>query len=134
MSDTPTQAAALPPLPKPPLRFVVGLSPTGRPLDYSAEDMRAYARRAIAQQAQELDALRAALRWNDVRTDGPPPCDGEAVFDGINSAGYPAAFNAYDASDGDCYMETAESNAHVMGDLRYWRRHVGPTTEGEANV
>ena len=38
----------LPPLPHPRLRFEVAISPTGDRLDYSAKDMRAYAREALA--------------------------------------------------------------------------------------
>ncbi|URI08792.1 hypothetical protein MW290_24760 [Aquincola tertiaricarbonis] len=87
---------------------------------------------ALAHQAQELDALRAELRWNDVRTDGFPPCDGTTVFDGINSNGHPGVFNV--CSGGDCQMITAESYELVMGGLRYWRRRVGPAIEGEGNV
>lgn len=40
----------LPPLPHPRLRFEVAISPTGDRLDYSAKDMRAYARAALAAQ------------------------------------------------------------------------------------
>lgn len=128
MTDTTTQAA-LPDLPDPPLRFGINISATGQRLDYSAEDMRAYATQYAASLTAERDELRAQLQWHDVRTDGPPPCDGEVVFIGINSAGYVGAFNEH--SGGGCYMETAEGTEHVMGDVSYWRRHTGPAKEGD---
>lgn len=43
----------LPPLPTPPHRFAVELTPTGKRLDYTADDMHAYARAALAQRQGE---------------------------------------------------------------------------------
>ena len=57
----------LPPLPQPKLRFDILMSPTGERLDYSADDMRAYAQQAasaavLQERARaEQDAMR--YRW-----------------------------------------------------------------------
>lgn len=45
---------ALPELPEPKLRFEVAISKTGQRLDYSAEDMRAF---ALAERAAERERL-----------------------------------------------------------------------------
>lgn len=57
----------LPPLPHPRLRFEVAISPTGDRLDYSAKDMRAYARAALAArpaaQAEPVAHISNVARW-----------------------------------------------------------------------
>jgi len=61
------------------------------------------------------------LRWRSVAEDGLPPCDGETVFIGVNSAGFAACFNAMNP-DGVCLMGGPESCTAQMSELRYWRR------------
>jgi len=61
----------------------------------------------------------AAPAWKDVRVDGLPPCDGQTVYVGENSAGYMGCFNM--ADDHGCWMETPEDDSMIMSDLRYWR-------------
>jgi hypothetical protein len=72
--------------------------------------------------------------WKTVERDGLPPCNGETVFIGINSAGFAACFNKMN-HDGCCLMGSAEANTAQMSCLRDWRvldrpAAPGATTEG----
>jgi hypothetical protein len=53
----------LPPLPPRPQRFAVEIGPTGQLLDYSAQDMRAYARAALAQPLVAEHATSEPVGW-----------------------------------------------------------------------
>lgn len=64
--------------------------------------------------------------WRTVDRDGLPPLDGEAVFIGVNTAGFAACFNMM-TPDGACLMGTAESCTCVMSCLRWWRVLDRPT-------
>jgi hypothetical protein len=59
------------------------------------------------------------MTWKNVKTDGFPPCDGETVFVGINTAGYAGCFNSMQFIN--CLYETAEDCVSVMSDLLWWK-------------
>jgi hypothetical protein len=58
------------------------------------------------------------MKWQHVDIDGQPPCNGETVYVGINSAGYACCFN--EMRHGVCVMVSAESYDPHMSELRYW--------------
>lgn len=77
-------------------------------------------------------------QWKTVERDGPPTCDGEAVFVGFNSVGYSGCFNYVDRG-GNCWMLSPEQNVCVMGDLRHWQQldcplHRSPCAITEARA
>lgn len=49
-----------------------------------------------------------------------PPCDGETIFVGINTAGFCGCFNNYDVALDVCLYETAEECITVMSCLKWW--------------
>ena len=61
------------------------------------------------------------MNWKRVSVDGPPPCDGETVFVGVNSAGYCGCFNAVTEPHNRCWYETAESGDCIMSELEWWK-------------
>lgn len=58
--------------------------------------------------------------WHSVELDGLPPCDGETVFVGINTAGFAACFNEV-AHDRVCSMQGPEICTVQMSGLNWWR-------------
>jgi Lar family restriction alleviation protein len=83
--------------------------------------------------AAPLPAAQPEAGWRNVEQDGMPPCDGETVFIGINSAGYPGCFNAMESTSvggNTCFMDTAEDRHPVMSELRWWRALVRPGEAG----
>jgi hypothetical protein len=83
--------------------------------------------------AERLESARKALAnnaWRNVR-DGMPPCDGERVYVGINTAGFAACFN--DATpDGVCSMEGPELTTIQMSGLEWWRELDRPAALRDA--
>jgi hypothetical protein len=61
-----------------------------------------------------------AGEWCSVERDGIPPCDGETVYVGINSAGFACCFNQA-RPDGLCLMGSPECSTAQMSELRWWR-------------
>jgi len=57
------------------------------------------------------------MKWNKIKN-GPPPCDSETVFIGVNSAGFCGCFNEYHRDV--CYYRTAKDHYTVMAGLFYW--------------
>lgn len=75
---------------------------------------------ALALARSEIERLQAVIQWKSVLRDGPPPCDGETVFVGINSTGFAACFNAISPLD-CCVMNTADDSVAQMSCLKFWR-------------
>lgn len=80
----------------------------------------------MAEEIVRLDALLNRYRWRTVEHDGPPPCDDETVYLGVNTNGFAACFNMMNP-DGSCLMGTAECCTCVMSCLRWWRVLDRPT-------
>jgi hypothetical protein len=72
-------------------------------------------------QAARASSPVAQTTWTDVN-DALPPCDGEKVFIGINTAGHACCFNAIESTSViSCFYETAESYECLMSCLEWWR-------------
>lgn len=69
--------------------------------------------------------------WHNVKRDGMPPCDGETVFVGINTAGFACCFNEA-TPDGVCSMHGPELSTVQMSGLHWWRALDRP--DGAATV
>ena len=62
--------------------------------------------------------------WKSVKIHGLPPCDGEKVFVGINSAGYACCFTdtiMARRQTVSCLYDTAENSEVMMSDLAMYR-------------
>jgi len=59
------------------------------------------------------------MNWQRIE-DAAPPCDGETVFVGVNSAGFAACFNHMNPDD-LCVMGGPESSTAQMSELKFWR-------------
>lgn len=66
------------------------------------------------------------MEWKRLRVDGPPPCDGETIFIGVNDAGFCGCFNQHgimSLANGPmsiCFYDTAEGSHEVMSCLDLW--------------
>ena len=64
------------------------------------------------------------MDWKKLSNDNLPPTDGEAMFVGINTAGFFGCFNALSSFDNgktwNASYETAEETIETMGDVEYW--------------
>jgi hypothetical protein len=83
-----------------------------------AHDLRQ--NQGLREECAKLADRLASDPWKNVEMDGMPPCDGETVYIGVNSAGYPACFNSVN-SHGTCFMATAEEQNCAMSSLHWWR-------------
>jgi hypothetical protein len=111
-------------LPTPPNRWR-----TGTPKEATAESYRAMLNAAPSIAPGE--GGEADPHWNHLGRNGPPPCDGEAVFVGINTAGFACCFNAV-THDGVCSMEGPELSTVQMSGLEWWRALDRPTEVASA--
>jgi hypothetical protein len=59
-----------------------------------------------------------------------PPCRGDQLYIGVNSAGYAGVFNAVASIAGNvhCMYETPEETIDVMSDLSIWKPFTPPTS------
>jgi hypothetical protein len=62
-----------------------------------------------------------------------PPCDGETVYVGINTAGFACCFNEV-THDGVCSMQGPELSTVQMSGLRWWRVLDRPDSAKESPV
>ena len=58
--------------------------------------------------------------WIDVKNGLPQYEYGEAIYVGINTAGYCGCFTYYNPRLDACLYETAEEEIYVMSNLKYW--------------
>lgn len=86
--------------------------------------------RAKADKESLSDAVEKAVRaylgeWTRIE-DGDPPCDGEALFIGVNDAGFACIFNVYSRVGKVCLIETAEGIDCLMSGLAIWKPFALP--------
>jgi hypothetical protein len=76
----------------------------------------------------EKERMLRIAEWRNALLE-TPPCDGETVFIGINSAGFACCFNEV-TRDGVCFMTGPEISTVQMSGLKWWRVLDRPDTSG----
>lgn len=84
---------------------------------------------------------RLALSFRKVEEHGLPPCDGQTVYLGVNTAGYWGCFNdlsgKHSPEGAMCLYRSPEDVAVVMSDLHSWAalpNDEAPPRAGQAAI